>query len=115
MNLYMPKLPGRRLNRLAIASLAALCLMLLPDFCGLASLLAQTSSGKSVTEVSGTVKDTDGNPLPGAGVLIKGTAEGTVTDIDGKWSLRVPQDAVLEFSCLGFETAVAGADSWGGI
>lgn len=114
MNLYMPKLPGRRLNRLAIASLAALCLMLLPDFCGLASLLAQTSSGKSVTEVSGTVKDTDGNPLPGAGVLIKGTAEGTVTDIDGKWSLRVPQDAVLEFSCLGFETAVAGADSWGG-
>lgn len=114
MNLYMTKLPGRRLNRLAIASLAALCLMLLPDFCGLASLLAQTSSGKSVTEVSGTVKDTDGNPLPGAGVLIKGTAEGTVTDIDGKWSLRVPQDAVLEFSCLGFETAVAGADSWGG-
>lgn len=114
MNLYMTKLPGRRLNRLAIASLAALCLMLLPDFCGLASLLAQTSSGKSVTEVSGTVKDTDGNPLPGAGVLIKGTAEGTVTDIDGKWSLRVPQDAVLEFSCLGFETAVARADSGNG-
>lgn len=114
MNLYMTKLPGRRLNRLAIASLAALCLMLLPDFCGLASLLAQTSSGKSVTEVSGTVKDTDGNPLPGAGVLIKGTAEGTVTDIDGKWSLRVPKNAVLEFSCLGFETAVARADSGNG-
>lgn len=114
MNLYMTKLPGRRLNRLAIASLAALCLMLLPDFCGLASILAQTSSGKSVTEVSGTVKDTDGNPLPGAGVLIKGTAEGTVTDIDGKWSLRVPKNAVLEFSCLGFETAVARADSGNG-
>ncbi|MDE6146535.1 MAG: carboxypeptidase-like regulatory domain-containing protein [Bacteroidales bacterium] len=111
MKLIYDKLQGRRF---AIVSFAVLCLVLLPDFCSLASLMAQTSSGKSVTEVSGTVKDTDGNPLPGAGVLIKGTAEGTVTDSDGKWSMRVPENAVLEFSSLGFETAVAMADSRGG-
>lgn len=110
MKLIYDKLQGRRF---AIVSFAALCLVLLPDFCSLASLMAQTSSGKSVTEVSGIVKDTDGNPLPGAGVLIKGTAEGTVTDSDGKWSMRVPENAVLEFSSLGFETAVAMADSRG--
>ena len=112
MKLIYDKLQGRRF---AIVSFAVLCLVLLPDFCSLASLMAQTSSGKSVTEVSGTVKDTDGNPLPGAGVLIKGTAEGTVTDSDGKWSMRVPENAVLEFSSLGFETAVAMADSRGGV
>ncbi len=36
---------------------------------------------------SGVVVDTDGSPLPGAGVMVKGTSEGTVTDNDGRWSL----------------------------
>ena len=39
--------------------------------------------------VTGTVKAEDGSPLPGATVQIKGTTTGTVTDIDGKYTLSV--------------------------
>ncbi len=53
---------------------------------------------------SGVVVDTDGSPLPGAGVMVKGTSEGTVTDNDGRWSLDAGENAVLEVSSLGFET-----------
>lgn len=94
--------------------IVALSLALLPCLFGSAGAYAQTSSGKSGTEVSGTVRDADGNPLPGAGVLVKGTASGTVTDNDGRWSMTVPENAVLEFSSLGFETVTAKADVRGG-
>ena len=53
---------------------------------------------------SGVVVDTDGSPLPGAGVMVKGTSEGTVTDNDGRWGLDAGENAVLEVSSLGFET-----------
>jgi len=55
----------------------------------------------SVT-VTGTVTDDQGNPLPGATVLEKGTTNGTISDADGKYSLRVEEDAVLVFSFIGF-------------
>lgn len=64
--------------------------------------------------VSGTVTDAlTGEPLPGAGVSLKGhPAVGTVTDMDGRYSLSgVPADATLLFSSLGFtdmEVAVGG-------
>ena len=48
--------------------------------------------------VSGVVKDAAGEPLIGVGVVLKGTVNGTVTDIDGAFSLEVPSDAVLTFS-----------------
>ena len=55
--------------------------------------------------VKGTVKDDGGLPLPSATVLIKGTTTGTVTDTDGKYSMKVPNaEAVLVFSYVGFET-----------
>ncbi|MBQ7517230.1 MAG: TonB-dependent receptor [Bacteroidales bacterium] len=52
--------------------------------------------------VSGVVKDAAGEPLIGVGVVLKGTVNGTVTDIDGAFSLEVPSDAVLTFSFIGF-------------
>lgn len=57
-------------------------------------------------QVSGTVKDyTDGQPLPGVNVLIKGTPNGAVTDIEGRYSITVTgADAVLVFSFIGYET-----------
>ncbi len=63
--------------------------------------------------VSGViVSDADNSPLPGVAVQVKGTTSGTVTDIDGKYSLSVPEDAdILVFSFIGFasqEVAVAG-------
>ncbi|MGM0932220.1 MAG: SusC/RagA family TonB-linked outer membrane protein [Bacteroidota bacterium] len=54
--------------------------------------------------VSGTVTiASDGMPLPGVNVLVKGTNQGTVTDMDGEYSIDVTPDAVLVFSSLGFE------------
>ena len=53
--------------------------------------------------VSGVVMS-EGEPLPGASVLVKGTHNGTVTDVDGKYTLTVPADATLVFSFIGLKT-----------
>lgn len=54
--------------------------------------------------VTGTVTDEDGIGIPGASVIQKGTSNGTITDVDGKYSLMVPGDAVLQFSFVGMTT-----------
>ena len=54
--------------------------------------------------VTGTIVDEAGEPLIGAGVVVKGTTNGTTTDIDGAFSLQAPQGAVLQFITVGFET-----------
>ncbi|CAM1364606.1 SusC/RagA family TonB-linked outer membrane protein [Tenacibaculum xiamenense] len=56
--------------------------------------------------VKGTVTDqNDGSPLPGVNVLERGTSNGALTDIDGKYSISVSsKNAVLQFSFLGYET-----------
>ncbi|HJW30029.1 MAG TPA: carboxypeptidase-like regulatory domain-containing protein, partial [Saprospiraceae bacterium] len=54
---------------------------------------------------SGTVLDANGAPLVGVTVTIKGTNVGTVTDLEGKYTLNVPTNAaVLEFSYLGYKS-----------
>ena len=55
--------------------------------------------------VQGTVLDTAGQPVPGAGIVLQGTTNGTITAADGTYSLRVPAtDVVVEFSSLGYQT-----------
>lgn len=56
------------------------------------------------TTVSGTVLDSDGNPIPGVTVFISGTSQGTTTDFDGNYSIEAESDQVLVFSSLGFST-----------
>ncbi|MFC3416546.1 SusC/RagA family TonB-linked outer membrane protein [Algoriphagus hitonicola] len=65
-----------------------------------------TSAIAQTREVSGTVLSGEDNlPLPGVSVLVKGTSSGTVTDIDGKYTVPVSSDdAVLVFSFIGFTT-----------
>lgn len=53
-------------------------------------------------KVSGTVTDPEGIPVIGANVVVKGTAVGTVTDMDGKFSLDVSNGDVLSFSYIGY-------------
>jgi TonB-linked SusC/RagA family outer membrane protein len=53
--------------------------------------------------IGGVVKDASGEPLIGVSVLIKGTAAGTITTMNGSYSIEIPDDAVLVFSMLGFE------------
>ena len=68
--------------------------------------LAITSFAQEI-KVSGTVKDSDGNPMPGVYVLDKQAKNrGTSTDVDGKYELAVVSDGFLEFSCIGFETVL---------
>ncbi|MCR9012494.1 carboxypeptidase-like regulatory domain-containing protein [Gabonibacter chumensis] len=54
--------------------------------------------------VSGTVVDSSGQPIIGANVVVKGTATGTVTDIDGKFSLNVSPGSTLVVSYIGCVT-----------
>ena len=52
--------------------------------------------------VSGTITDSNSEPLIGATVLVKGTSTGTVTDFDGKYTIEASSGDVLEFSYTGF-------------
>lgn len=55
-------------------------------------------------QVSGKVSDaTDGNSLPGAPVVVKGTTTGVLTDLDGKYSLKVSPGSILVFSFIGYD------------
>jgi len=64
---------------------------------GLSSVFAQSKA------VTGTVTDQSGAGLPGVSVSIKGTSDGTNTDIDGKWMLNVSPTDILEFSFMGMK------------
>ena len=54
--------------------------------------------------VTGTVKDKTGMPLPGVNVLEKGTTNGSITDVDGKYIINVEKGKTLQFSYIGFTT-----------
>ncbi|MGB3801788.1 MAG: TonB-dependent receptor [Lewinella sp.] len=61
-----------------------------------------TSVAWSQTTVTGTVTDGDNFPLTGVNVLVVGSSSGTVTDLDGEYSLTAPEGSVLRFSYIGF-------------
>jgi TonB-linked SusC/RagA family outer membrane protein len=68
-------------------------------------LLLMLSSGFALAQdvqVSGTVSDETGTPLPGVTILLKGTTTGTTTDLDGKYSISGPASGVLVFSFIGY-------------
>ena len=69
------------------------CLLL-----GSISVFAQTKT------VTGTVTDAANEPLIGASVLVQGTSTGTITDMDGKYSISVTPEDVLVFSYVGMTT-----------
>ena len=61
--------------------------------------------------VKGTVKDQTGEPVIGANVLVKGTTNGVITDVDGKFALQTAEKDVLEISFLGYKTQEVKASS----
>lgn len=68
------------------------------------ALLSPAISQQANVNVKGTVKDASGEPLIGVSILVKGTTNGTVTDIDGNFNLNAPKGAVLEISYVGYVT-----------
>lgn len=75
-------------------SLLVICILVI----SIGNAVAQTLS------VKGQVKDEIGDPIIGCNVLVKGTNNGTVTDIDGKYSIRTAKGATLVFSFIGYQT-----------
>lgn len=63
------------------------------------------------TQVSGTVVDENGEPVVGAAVRVTGTKTGTVTDVDGKFSISASKDARLEISYIGMQNKSVKAAS----
>lgn len=66
--------------------------------------------------VTGSVKDSNGNPVEGATVMVKGSSNGTTTNANGEFSIEAPSNAVLVFSLVGYSTqelSVAGKSSVG--
>ncbi|MBN1791357.1 MAG: von Willebrand factor type A domain-containing protein [Bacteroidales bacterium] len=60
-------------------------------------------SGTYAITVTGTVTDSYNNPLPGVNVIIKGTTTGTLTDINGAFTINVPDaNSILVFSYIGY-------------
>lgn len=84
-------------------------------FCSFVALMLfspQLVYGQVQSEVSGKVTDAQGLPVIGAGVMLSSDQTvGTTTDLDGNYSLSIPSDASLTFSCIGYKTltvSVAG-------
>ena len=76
----------------------------------LLTLSSLTLSAQEMT-VKGTVKDSDGYPMPGAGVAIKGTTIGVITDLDGNFEIKAKATDKLVFSFIGFTDQVVAASS----
>ena len=54
--------------------------------------------------ISGKIIDTSDETMPGVTIIQKGTANGTVSDIDGRYSLSVPEGVTLVFSFIGYSS-----------
>ena len=73
---------------------------------GVATMVAQQTKS-----IKGTVVDALGEPLIGANVIVKNTTNGTITDMDGKFTLNIPKNATLVISYIGYtevEVSTAG-------
>ena len=66
----------------------------------------QVNQGRQAARVavSGVVTDTDGQPLPGVSVIVKGTKRGVSTNLDGKYRIEASRGEVLQFSMIGMTT-----------
>lgn len=65
---------------------------------------ANINVGLENKKINGTVFDAKGEPIIGANVRVKGSTLGTITDLDGVFSLDVPENAILEVSYIGYES-----------
>ena len=83
-----------------------LLMMVLTILCSMQVAWAQTK-----VTVTGTVKASDGETLPGVSILEKGSTMGAVTDVDGKYSILVSSTATLVFSYVGMQAKEVTVDN----
>lgn len=76
------------------------------------SFAETTDTRQNTINVTGTVTSAiDGEPLIGVSIVIKGTSEGTVTNVDGDYKINVPANATLLFSYIGYNTQEIAVES----
>jgi len=73
--------------------------------------IEQEKPAAAPKEITGVVIDENGQPLPGVAVLIAGTLNGVVTDLDGKYKIKALPTDNLQFSCLGYSNLTIPASS----
>lgn len=68
-------------------------------------IISKKTKVSSVTQtITGVIKDEKGEPIIGANVVEKGTTNGTVTNVDGKYSITVPTGSLLQISYIGYDS-----------
>ena len=70
--------------------------------CVLLFLLLGTLQAMAQQKITGVVKDVSGETIAGANVMVKGTTTGTMTDLDGQFTLDASPNAVLQVSFIGY-------------
>ena len=105
-NLFPSLSKSREMNCLKIAGASLLLLCISPQFAVADGLKqdAVTIMQQQNLKVSGVVTDEAGEPLIGVSVLVKGTTLGNITDLNGRFSLDVPEGSILEISYIGYKT-----------
>ncbi|WP_195715276.1 TonB-dependent receptor [Ancylomarina sp. 16SWW S1-10-2] len=88
---------GKRSNSRWLRKSAILLMMV---FCNAAIIFGQSTS----SQISGTILDATGETLPGVNISLKGTTTGTVSDIDGNYSIMASSENVIVFSFIGHTT-----------
>ncbi|MBE6252675.1 MAG: SusC/RagA family TonB-linked outer membrane protein [Bacteroidales bacterium] len=86
------------------AACVATFLVMGPGFAYAAATSSEVVADQQQTRITGTVVDAQGVPVPGASVIVKGTANGTMTDGDGVFTISAAVGATLEVSCIGYAT-----------
>lgn len=88
--------------------LAALCVILffyaIAVSAGEHKALRNTISFPQQQEVKGTVNDVNGKPIPGATIMVKGSFNGTISDLDGNFSIQTEATDILVISYMGYKT-----------
>jgi len=69
-------------------------------------LLVSSSLYAQNNQITGTVKDSNGTPLPGVSVIVQGTKSGTVTNSEGNYSIKASSNASLKFSFIGMKEQI---------
>ena len=68
------------------------------------ALLPAAALAQGMVTATGTVTDANGDPLIGCTVQLKGSSVGTITDLDGRFKMQVPEGKTLTFSYIGYKT-----------
>lgn len=97
-----------------LKKILAVCVLATSVFCG-TSIYAASANEATVQQqnrkVSGVVVDVKGEPIAGASVIQRGTRNGTLTGINGEFTISVPAGAVVEVSFMGYETIAVAAEN----